>query len=387
MLMPLAWANICIWDYGVWRYQENEYKVISLRFFCYLLTINVRLWLSVEQVKCKNMACKNITSLSQPNRNNVIQIVRAIAVIAVVMIHTCPSGEWQVYCRPFLNFSVATFLFLSGYLTKTENVNWPAFYKKRVTRVFIPYIVWTILYSLPSLINNGIGSLFKNLLTTHASAQLYYVFVYIQFVLLTPFLGKLANSKYRFAGWLIAPVSIIIFKYYSLITGVELKAYISLFWSDSCLGWFTFYYLGLILGNKIIVKSYSLTRLSIFYILSIMLQMGEGYIWLLLGEYNCGTQLKITSLLTSTLFLLIIYTILQQGKFEIKSNILRSLGDYSFGIYLCHIMVMKCMSFVQFYNIAAFPINSVITVVLSFLCCYIGHKVCGARISSWLGLK
>lgn len=71
-------------------------------------------------------------------RNITIQYLRAFAIIAVVLIHTCPSGNWQVVCRPFINFSVATFLFLSGYLTKCENEDWTAFFKKRILRVIIP---------------------------------------------------------------------------------------------------------------------------------------------------------------------------------------------------------------------------------------------------------
>ena len=43
-----------------------------------------------------------------------IQVLRAIAIIAVVMIHTCPYGLEQVVCRPFLNFAVPLFLFGSS---------------------------------------------------------------------------------------------------------------------------------------------------------------------------------------------------------------------------------------------------------------------------------
>ena len=35
-----------------------------------------------------------------------IQMFRAIAIIAVVMIHTTPAGQWQVFCKPFINFAV-----------------------------------------------------------------------------------------------------------------------------------------------------------------------------------------------------------------------------------------------------------------------------------------
>lgn len=40
-----------------------------------------------------------------------IQMLRGLAIIAVVFIHNTPSGLAQVYFRTFLNFSVGLFLF------------------------------------------------------------------------------------------------------------------------------------------------------------------------------------------------------------------------------------------------------------------------------------
>ena len=109
-------------------------------------------------------------------KNNTIQLIRALAIIAVVMIHMTPSGMYQVFCRPFINYAVATFLFLSGFLTKIDNDNWISFYKKRIKRVLIPYLIWTVLYTLSS---KNIGKLPNNLITAKAAAPLYYIFVYI----------------------------------------------------------------------------------------------------------------------------------------------------------------------------------------------------------------
>ena len=323
---------------------------------------------------------------NKSSRSNMIQIFRAIAIIAVVMIHTTPHGHYQVICRPFINFSVATFLFLSGYLTKVENDNWPKFYKKRIIRVFIPYVIWTLLYTLAF---HDIKLLPTNLLTTKAAVHLYYIFVYIQFVLLTPLIGKLAKSRYRNLGWLISPISVIIFKYYWLLTGQELNNNVDLIWSDSCLGWFTFYYLGLILGNKIIVKNYSLKVLSFMYLASIALQMLEGYGLLLLGDKNCGSQLKISSLLTSALFLLIIYAILKDGRFDIKNKTLRLIGDYSFGIFLLHYMVIKVLSifFHPLYQYIPYPITAFIVVLLSLFCCMLSDRICSNKMSGWIGIR
>lgn len=330
----------------------------------------------------------SICKSAKITRNNMIQIFRALSIIAVVMIHTTPLGECQVFCRPFINFSVATFLFLSGYLTKTENDDWYVFFKKRIIRVILPYIIWTILYTLPSILSGGsILLIAKNFITAKAAATMYYIFVYIQFVLLTPWLAQLAKSKYRHWGWLVAPLSTLIFKYYSLLTGFELNKYVSLLWGDACLGWFTYYYLGLLLGNRIIEPKYPLKKLILLYFLSIILQMAESYGWLLLGEVNCGSQIKLTSFLTSTLFLLIIYTILNTPNLDIRNRFLRSLGDYSFGIYLCHIMIMIVLGRISYYNVLPYPLNSAVVLFISWGCCYFGYKMCGEKIGGWLGLK
>lgn len=92
-----------------------------------------------------------ISNAGPMNKNDTVQVFRAIAIIAVVMIHTTPEGVWAVCCRPFINFAVALFLFLSGYLTKADNNNYLAFCKKRIIRVAIPYVAWTILYNLPMM--------------------------------------------------------------------------------------------------------------------------------------------------------------------------------------------------------------------------------------------
>ena len=323
-----------------------------------------------------------------PTRNNMIQIFRALSIIAVVMIHTTPGGEWQVFCRPFINFAVATFLFLSGYLTKIENDNWFAFRKKRIMRVISPYVIWSIVYTLPSILSGGSALMIGvNLITAKATYTLYYIFVYIQFVLLTPWLAQLAKSKYRHWGWVVAPISILVFKYSSLLLGITPNAYISLLWSDACLGWFTFYYLGLLLGNKIISPNYSLKSLGMLYLASIVLQIAEGYGWLLLGEVNCGTQIKFSSLLTSSLFLLIIYTVLNKSQININNKFLRSLGDYSFGIYLSHVMVMIILWEVPYYSALPYFLNTTVVLLISWAFCYIANKICGKKLSGWLGLK
>ena len=115
-----------------------------------------------------------------PKKSYMIQMLRGLAIIAVVFIHNTPPGISQVFCRPFLNFSVGLFLFLSGMLSDSQK--WKPW--KRIFKVAIPYVIWTLFYVIlhnykePSQIP---VDYIKCLLTGKAAAVMYYVFVYCEF--------------------------------------------------------------------------------------------------------------------------------------------------------------------------------------------------------------
>jgi surface polysaccharide O-acyltransferase-like enzyme len=178
-----------------------------------------------------------------------IQILRGISIIAVVCIHSAPAGLPQVYLRPFLNFCVGMFLFLSGMLSDSNS--WHV--KKRIMKILIPYILWTFIYSL----FNSYRSLFlfpqnffKSLITASSAAVMYYVFVYIQLTLLIPVIDKLARSKSSLLGFLISPLEILFMKTIPVLFGYEFNRLITNVIGISCIGWFIFFYMGYVLGNE-----------------------------------------------------------------------------------------------------------------------------------------
>ena len=313
-----------------------------------------------------------------------IQLFRGIAILCVILAHTCPDGIMTVIVRPIVNICVPLCLFLSGYLTKIENRNWPALFKKRIARVFIPYLIWTILYTIQS---EDIKRLPYIFLTTGAASHFYYIFVYIQLVLLTPIFGKLAKSKYSYLVWFITPVYLIFYKYIPLLTDVKLGGHAEIICWNLCFGWVAIYYLGLLLGNRIIVKKYSTVFLALFFVISIVLQMGEGYWWLLLGNGNPGSTLKFSSILTAIIFCLLVYVILEQGGFKKCNRFLVLLGDYSFGLYLCHVLVKRLLQMTSLYDSLPYLVNTALVLAISLAICYVGDKLLGARISRWLGFR
>ena len=320
-------------------------------------------------------------------KNNKIQMIRAIAIITVILAHTCPGGKYQVYVIAFINFAVQTFFFLSGYLTKLEVPELKKFYKKRIIRVLIPYVIWTFLYTTFNFIDYGVDlkKYITNLLTTQSSGALFFIFVYIQLVLITPLLGKLAKSKYKWLGLLITPAYMLI-KYYWIIKGIEPNKYMSIIWSICCLGWVSYYYLGMLLGNGIVKKELSIKKLGIIYVITIAIQILEGYIWYRFGREDCGTQVKLSNYITSVAVIMIFYWYLKNDKLNKTSKTLVMIGNYSFGIYISQLMIIKTLLKIPGYKEIPFICNSIIILFITVLFVVVCNKIFGKKISRWMGL-
>lgn len=254
--------------------------------------------------------------------------------------------------------------------------------KKRIKKILIPYILWTMVYVIINNFNNlsEISLIFvKRLLQGNSAAIMYYVFVYCELTLLIPFIDRLAKSKYKYWGFAISPLEIICMRYIPLITGWSVNDSVQTLMLLSCLGWFTYYYLGYVLGNNIIQVKCSFNQLSIIWVFSIVLQMMEGYYYLLKGVGNCGTQLKLTSILSGTIVVLLFFVYINSQK-KCKLKILHLIGNYSFGIYFSHIAIMKILQKIPFYERYVFyPFNAIIVLGVNVLLIMCVKKVLGDK--------
>lgn len=305
-----------------------------------------------------------------------IQLLRGLAIIAVVCIHNSPSGIGQVVVRPFINFGVALFLFLSGYLSHATS--WKPW--KRIKKVAIPYILWNIVYTAISYHDNlarfPVG-LVKNLLIASGAAVMYYIFIYVQFTLLIPVIDSMARSKFKWVGFLITPAEIITMRLIPLIMGIEVNRYISIIMGISCLGWFTYYYLGYLIGNNLIEINLSKSKVLVLWIIAMCLQFAEGYWQFSKGIENCGTQLKLSSILTGVFFCIgALYFMLENTK---KVKWLKLIGDISFGIYFSHLAVMSVLNKIPHYSDLFFLIRVVIVVCICTVMILVVKKILGKK--------
>lgn len=314
-----------------------------------------------------------------------VQVLRGLAIIAVVFIHNTPIGLSQVFFRPFLNFSVGLFLFLSGMLSGVNK--WNPY--KRIIKVAVPYVLWTLIYTvLYNISNNPMDipiTFFKNIITGTAAPMLYYIFVYCEFTLVIPLIDRLAKSKFKYLGFLIAPLEIILMRSMPLILGYKINSYISMILGISCLGWFTYFYLGYLIGNKYIFVNIKSKKITIFWLVSILFQIAEGYFYYTLGYQNCGNQLKLTAIFSGTLFSLMAYNYIISYRKE-NMKILKLLGDNSFGIYFSHFVIMAIINKIPFYTqYISYPMTAIIALIITTICVLIGKRFLG-KFSRYLAL-
>lgn len=319
-----------------------------------------------------------------------IQILRGIAIAAVVLIHTMPGGAWQIYLRPFVNFAVGLFLFLSGLLSNARQ--WKP--KKRLMKVLVPYAVWTLIYTAMYNSENLAQiplRFLKNLITAEAAGMLYYIPVYCTFTLLIPCIDRLSRSKFRYLGFWIAPLEI--FVVYMLpnflnrqLAPVQFLQSVPWGWLlYYYLGWFTYFYLGYLLGNGYIRLRKRVTTWACLWAVSLPIQMFEAA-WLASGiSTNPGTQMKMSALLTGTFFVLMAYRFIFSEK-EYTCKPLEYLGDRAFGIYFSHIAVMAVLRKIPYYRtVAVFPLNTIVVIFVSMLCILLGKRLLG-KYAKYLGL-
>lgn len=326
--------------------------------------------------------------------NKKIQVLRGLAITAVIILHTSPQGLPGVIIWTAASYAVALFLFCSGWLTKASCPDVKKFYKKRLTRVLVPYVIWSFLYTAAFAYRDGTFNMFPrnylyNLEHGTANFSLYFIIVYIILTLLTPLIGKLVKSEYKWAGFLITPIYMIVTTYIPVLTGkVIIPLSITPFLR---LQWFGFYYLGMALGNHAVEWKLSKKQTVILYCAALFATFLEGLYWNHLGNRSmAATQIKMTAHFSSCIAGVLAHIYLEDDKFNGFGKLekcLAYIGDYSFGIYLVHVMLIGGFGRIHGWDSIPFPVNTMIILFGSLFCCIVADKCFEGRFSRILGIR
>lgn len=244
-----------------------------------------------------------------------------------------------------------------------------------------PYVVWSLAYALLLQDSSVLGAL-KALLTAGASAQIYFIAVYLQLTMLTPLLCRLLAR----CPWFVYAITPLSLAAYEVLTasGIALPILARLFPM-----WLVFYVVGLDWGRwRVRLQGKFAVALGAF----LAIQLACGFTWLRLGDYNMvTTRLKLSSLATSLSVIAVIVLLPAASKRWLSESFFVDLGDASFGICLSHMLVLAVAG--KILRIFALPValSTVLlwlfTLAISFVFCAFVRTTAPRTFADVVGMR
>ena len=153
-----------------------------------------------------------------------LDAARVVSILAVVFLHVAAtvvtgrdigSPEWwygNLY-DSLVRWCVPVFIMISGALLlgsdKRESIG--AFYRKRLTRIFLPLVVWTIVFlfwqgeqATFSLAELSLAAVARRIASGKPHYHMWFLFMIVSLYLFTPFIRILVRHASRAELWLLA---------------------------------------------------------------------------------------------------------------------------------------------------------------------------------------
>ncbi len=311
---------------------------------------------------------------------------RIIAIFAVVLLHCAAplvtespigSANWWIgnIYDSFARWSVPVFVMISGALlldeSKQENLD--VFYRKRLSKVFIPILFWSFFFLFWSFIVKGRSFEKKHIVEIMLNGRPYYHmwFLYMIFpiYILTPFFRKVVNYSSRKETF----VLVIFLFSFSLINSIANKLGLieSRIFINKFINYIPYFFIGYYINT-------SNTKIKIRFAIKIFfVSLFSTIFFCFIFSYFLGIKyglyfydyLSITVIPMS----ISIFFILKLVAGDIFNDFLaRSVSSLSFGVYLTHpifIDILTCVTDKSTWliNIVSIPAMTMIVFLLSLM--------------------
>lgn len=299
------------------------------------------------------MAIQSAMSPETKVHSQTINIIRIISILAVVMIHTTTrtieasnnnlqSIPWTLFLNQISRFAVPMFFLVSGFVLELNyhsNSNYVSYLKKRLSRIFVPYLAWSAFYYYLIYRQHTI-SYFSSLLAGNSSYQLYFIPTLLIFYLIFPFLHHL----YRYLSkW---PIIIILgtIQLYLLYRDYYLNS-LSLFYpfAIACLN-FYFFLVGIIASHHELLlisffrKTKIITSITCLALAFYVFYEG-GHRYLVSHNYLSFYSQWRPSIFFYTLLLAM--SLFYFGNKIKPMALIKTLSDLSFFVFFVHVSVLE----------------------------------------------
>lgn len=344
--------------------------------------------------------------LKMTNKKENIQwldTLRTLATLGVVLIHVSSPivnttfhqnlNYWWIgnFLMSLTRYAVPMFLLLSGATMLHQEYKLSEFYRKRLMRVVVPFLFWIIVYfffryfTLPTKtppvgFNNILSWARKLFITEGVSKHFWYIYMIIFIYLLLPILSKVAkkvsnkNMPYLLISWII--IASWCTRYAAnmyLFTDLGRIFKYVLFTGYLFLG--SYIYTQVKVSNSIRIISF------IIFICTVAISAFSVYFTSIAANrtnQNIYNYMSLNTIIQSiALFILI-------KNWEIKNKIVefinKEISNYSYGIYLVHILILGIMYNHKIFWSMAHPIISIpivftLALVTSYFTIYLLRKI------------
>jgi len=340
--------------------------------------------------------------------------LRVFATLTVILLHAAGFGslhvkklaytDWWIchIINVFGRFAVPVFVMLSGYLLigKYEELN--SFLKKRLTRIFVPFVIWSLVYIIWSNFKGQpnertpwtIGDFTQKILSGGGggSGHLWFVYMLLGIYAFTPIISRwikgTENSpnpntqrneiRYFIFLWFVGNVV------YTLVNkwfGFEIKFDIRYF-----TGFVGYFVLGYWLGktgtklskSMLILLFLASWALTAYICYAVSWEAGK-YI------YDYTDYLSVPVILMSVS----IFLFFQKAcDVDFLPRLMQELDITSYGVYLVHALILRILSreyqinFTWIHPVVGISVHFLLTAVISYLVVKIISKI--PKVGSWI---
>lgn len=300
-----------------------------------------------------------------PQRIYYLDVLRVLAIIAVVAIHsiglthgdTSDMHAWWVghTIVTFSYFCVPILVMISGamLLSPGKQMPLPKFYRKRLPKIVIPLAAWSFLYYLRDILvydyNFWFPTYVKRMATVSLEGHLWFLYMIVGLYLMTPFIRAMLSEDERNNNLRMATSFLVVFAVYNAVL-FFLEVFYQLppfaFLSEAVFSLYIFYFvLGHVLHRVEIPRALGLMLSpAVFFIAAIITFYGHYRYAVVLNSqrpFFFGHGTPFIMLMGVSMFIFFKSLRYKDGWFM---RLVIQLSTVSYGIYLCHVLVLNVLS-------------------------------------------
>jgi surface polysaccharide O-acyltransferase-like enzyme len=334
---------------------------------------------------------------SKTNNIQYMDTLRALAILGVIIIHISSPLVNMTYGKnmPYwwigniidsgVRFAVPLFLMLSGATMLGKNYKTIEYYQKRLVRVFVPFLFWIVLYFIfrwssllskqqPHEFYSTVNWAVDLFLKEGVSKHFWYIYMILSIYLFVPFMGKRLRK-------LNLPIISNILLLWVILTFVCRSLPLNMY---SWTGDYQSKLLGYFLYSGYLVLGYYLSRLPS---ISQKVRFSAAAIFILTvaisaictsffskgsnkPDLTMYSYLSVNTIIQSVAIFIVLKDLNIKNKYIYRTQ--NTISNYSYGIYLVHVMVIGILFQNGVYWSFAYPLISIPLLTLMVLSCSYG---------------